>query len=75
MSAIDHLALTGQPFTADRIQELVGLPADHPCRWGALLAGARKARKIECIGAVISPIDGRLLRLWRGIEQSSDGGA
>lgn len=69
--AIDHLAGTGQPFTAADLGEL-GVPdPDHPNRIGALFSAARNAGTIRPVGYTTSPTKSRhggVVRVWKGTQ-------
>lgn len=65
-AAVRWLAKTRRTFTVDDLRGVgVGVP-DAPCRWGALLAAARRSRLIEPCGAAIAA-DGRLVRVWTAV--------
>jgi hypothetical protein len=66
--AIDYLAATGEPFSADHVAALVPEP-DHPCRWGARFHAAVHAGVIRPVGYVLSERPSRhrgVQRLYRG---------
>lgn len=66
--ALETLAWSGRPFTADDLLKLVQLP-DAPCRVGGLFMAASRSGLIECVGAVPSrraSRHGGLQRQWRG---------
>ena len=67
--ALQTLAGTGQPFTADDLTEM-GVPdPDSPARWGALFAGAKAARLIVPVGYQPSTRptrNGGVCRVWVG---------
>jgi hypothetical protein len=56
----------GQSFTVDVLGDIPR--PDHSCRVGSLFAALRRSKIIEEIGAEISPVDGRLVRRWRGVR-------
>lgn len=54
LSAIEHLAKAGRPFTAADLDDL-GVPApDHSCRWGSVFAKAQALGLIRKVGYVQS---------------------
>ncbi len=66
--AIDYLAATGEPFSADHVAALVPEP-DHPCRWGARFHAAVRAGVVRPVGYVLSERPSRhrgVQRLYRG---------
>lgn len=69
MQAIEHLARTGRPFTADDLHAL-GIPLPpHPNHIGALFSAARKSGLIEQVGYQPSAREGRngsVVRQWKG---------
>jgi ribosomal protein L37E len=76
--AIDTLAATGQPFSADDVRDRVGhamgRPADNS--FGGLFAKACRAGRIEPAGYTQSRRvegRGRVLRLWRGTPAGGAG--
>lgn len=69
LRAIDTLAATGRPFTAEHIAELVGEP-EHPNQWGPPFALARSRGVIEHHGAIHAhkrSRKGALLNVWIGV--------
>ncbi len=68
--AIDYLAATGEPFSADHVAALVPEP-DHPCRWGARFNAAVHADVIRPVGYVLSERPSR----HRGVQRLYRGGA
>lgn len=50
MQAIETLARTGRTFTAADLSDLGVSEPDHPCRWGSVIAKAKKLGLIEKAG-------------------------
>lgn len=67
--AIDHLAATGRPFSADDVRAL-GVPDPvSPRAWGARFLAASKQGRITPVGYVQSArpsVHAHPIRLWRG---------
>jgi hypothetical protein len=61
---ISVLAHTGHPFHVDDVRMLVGEPASHK-QLGSAFASAARQKLIRVVGAAI--MDGRLVRVWRGM--------
>ncbi len=68
--AIDYLAATGEPFSADHVAALVP-ESDHPCRWGARFHAAVHAGVIRPVGYTLSERPSR----HRGVQRLYRGGA
>lgn len=74
LRAIDTLADTQRPFTADDLRsEPYAIPEPaHPSHWGALFAKARTEGLIRPVGYCASRTtsrNGGVLRLWRGTNR------
>ncbi|MDQ1201083.1 hypothetical protein [Rhodococcus sp. SORGH_AS_0303] len=73
MEAVRYLASTGQEFEAFDVTEQCGVELDHPSRWGALFAEAKRRGVIEHCGYGRARRPGRsggLTRFWRGCARS-----
>lgn len=68
--AIEYLAASGQPFSADHVAALIPAP-DHPCRWGGRFHAAVRAGVIVPIGYTLSARPSR----HRGVQRMYVGGA
>jgi hypothetical protein len=65
--ALTALIDSGRPFTVHQLPDM-GVPSPHhSSQWGALIAGAQRAGRIESLGATISC--GRLVRVWQRIDR------
>jgi hypothetical protein len=65
------LAASGLAFTIADLRRKLGEP-DHPSRWGAITAGARRTGLIESIG-ITHGRDGNLIHVWRGVRRDGPG--
>lgn len=67
--AIDHLAATGRPFTADDVRDL-GVPdPSSPKAWGARFLSASKAGRIVRVGYTPSrraSVHAHPVAVWQG---------
>lgn len=69
---IKGFAASGQEFTPDHVRayaERLGLPAQHPNRWGPRFTAAHRSGVIQEVGAQHSTAGSRrasLTRVWRG---------
>ena len=69
-TAVEYLASTRIPFTADDVREMIPAP-DHPNRVGARFNAAYKAGRIAPVGYALSRSRSRhagVLRLWSGCD-------
>jgi hypothetical protein len=64
LTIIEVLANTGMPFHCGDLLTLVGIPA-KPQQVGYVMAYTAGKQLIHAVGATV--VDGRLVRLWRGV--------
>ena len=55
LAAIETLAASGRSFTAADLAGLGVVDPDHPCRWGSVMAKAKKLGLVRRIGYRPSP--------------------
>lgn len=67
--AIEYLAASGHPFSADQVQALIPA-ADHPCRMGGRFHAAVHAGVVRPVGYVLSERPSR----HRGVQRQYVGG-
>lgn len=72
-AALETLARTGLPFTANDLTELGVTDPDTPARWGSLFAAAKHGGLIRPIGYTPSPRPSRsggVCREWVGVAHA-----